>query len=110
MNEEIIERKNLFCVVAKEVTGEYGVRDIQTCSAWDSNPYGEEYVVVPDELVPAIMETNGFFDIELNEDGTEIVSFTAREIPNIPDPEPETEKTVYDEMAEAYLEGVNSIG
>ena len=85
MNET---RKNLFCVVAKEVTGEYGVRDIQTCSAWDSNPY-ENYAVVPDDMVPAIMETCGFFDIELNEDGTEVVSFTPREIPDIPDPEPE---------------------
>jgi hypothetical protein len=35
------------------------------------------------------METRGFCDIVLNEDGTEVVEFTAREIPNIPVPTPE---------------------
>ena len=34
-----------------------------------------------------IMETRGFVDIVLNEDGTEVVEFTAREIPVIPEPE-----------------------
>lgn len=94
MNET---RKNLFCVVAKKVTGEYGVRDIQTCSAWDSNPY-ENYAVVPDDMVPEILETCGFCDIVLNEDGTEVVSFTAREIPDIP--EPEHEITVEERLSE----------
>lgn len=86
IEEEIVEipqRVNPFCVISKSVYGEYAVRDIQTNSAWGSNPY-EEYAVVPDDMVTAIMETRGFCDITLNEDGTEVVSFTAREIPEIP--------------------------
>ena len=81
---EIPQRVNPFCVISKEVYGEYAVRDIQTNSAWGENPYPEEYAVVPDEMVQAIMETKGFCDIVLNEDGTEVVEFTAREIPEIP--------------------------
>lgn len=86
MESEIIElpqRVNPFCVISKATFGEYAVRDIQTNSAWGSNPY-EDYAVVPDDMVLDIMETNGFCDIVLNEDGTEVVSFTARDIPEIP--------------------------
>ena len=85
---EIPQRVNPFCVISKDTFGEYAVRDIQTNSAWGSNPY-EDYAVVPDDMVTAILETRGFCDIVLNEDGTEVVSFTAREIPEIPTPEPE---------------------
>ena len=81
---EIPQRVNPFCVISKETYGEYAVRDIQTNSAWNENPYGEDYAVVPDEMVPGILETIGFCDIVLNEDGTEVVEFTAREIPEIP--------------------------
>ena len=82
--EEILpQRVHPFCVISKNTFGEYAVRDIQTNSAWGSNPY-EDYVVVPDDMVVAIMETRGFCDIVLNEDGTEVVEFTAREIPEIP--------------------------
>ena len=35
-------------------------------------------------MVLEIMETRGFCDIVLNEDETEVVEFTAREIPEIP--------------------------
>ena len=94
MNAENLGKKrvNPFCVISKETFGEYKVRDIQTNIAWLENPY-DDYAVVPDEMVTDIMETHGFCDIELNEDGTEIVSFTAREIPEIPveEPEPGTE-------------------
>ena len=85
MNEQ---RLNLFCVISKETVGDYNVRDIQTNSAWGENPY-EDYAVVPDDMVTAIMETHGFCDIVLNEDGTEVVSFTALPIPEIPVPDPE---------------------
>jgi hypothetical protein len=80
--DSLIIRKNAFCIVSKETFGEYSVRDIQTNSGWSANPY-EDYAVVPDEMAQDIMETHGFCDIELNEDGTEVVSFTAREIPEI---------------------------
>ena len=89
MEELPPQRVNPFCVVSKKTFGEYNVRDIQTNGAWGSNPYGDDYAVVPDEMVPAIMETRGFCDIELNEDGTEVVSFTALEIPEIPVPKDE---------------------
>lgn len=89
--EEIVEipqRVNPFCVISKNTFGEYAVHDIQTNSAWGENPY-EDYAVVPDDMVTAIMETRGFCDIVLNEDGTEVVEFTAREIPVIPEPQAE---------------------
>lgn len=98
IEEEIIEitqRANDFCVISKS-TWENGGRDIQTNSAWSENPYGEDYAVVPDEMVPAIKATQGFCDIELNEGGTEVVSFEAREIPEFStqEPEPSTDDIV----------------
>lgn len=93
-NIEPYERKQPFCVISKDVFGEYSVRDIQTNSSWETNPYNEGYAVVPDDMVKDIVATQGFCDIELNSDGTEIVSFTAREVPEIPKPEkkPTTEE------------------
>ena len=108
IEEEVIEipqRVNPFCVISKSVYGEYAVHDIQTNSSWGENPYPEEYAVVPDEMVQAILETRGFCDIELNEDGTEVVGFTPREIPEIPTPEPEP--TAEDRIAE--LEAQNEM-
>ena len=102
---EIPQRVNPFCVISKSVYGEYAVHDIQTNSAWGENPYPEEYAVVPDEMVTAIMETGGFCDIELNEDGTEVVGFTPREIPSIP--EPPKEPTQEERIAE--LEAQNAM-
>lgn len=89
MSEEIIikERINPLCVISKEVFGDYAIRDIQTNGSWDTNPYGDSYAVVPDEMVQDILETKGFCDIELNEDGTEVLSFTLRDVPEIPQPE-----------------------
>lgn len=92
MSENIITeniRKNPFCVISKATFGDYAAHDIQTNSAWGRNPYGEDYAVVPDDMVGDILATRGFCDIELNEDGTEVVNFTALEIPEIPEPEPE---------------------
>lgn len=83
------QRVNPFCVICKDVRGDYLVRDIQTNSGWGANPYPEAYAVVPDDMVQAIMETRGFCDIVLSEDGTEVVGFPAREIPEIPTPEAE---------------------
>lgn len=85
---EIPQRANPFCVISKATFGEYAVRDIQTNSAWTKNPYGDKYAVVPDDMVADILETRGFCDIKLNEEGTEVASFTAREIPEIPTAEP----------------------
>ena len=86
--KEFNERKNPFCVISK-TANENGWYDLQTNTAWSCNPYGDNYAVVPDDMVEAIMETCGYCDIVLNEDGTEIVSFTATEIPVLPEAEPE---------------------
>ena len=80
-------RKNHFCVISKDTFGEYKIHSIQTNSGWIENPYGEDYAIVPDNMVQDIVKTKGFCDIVLNDDGTEVVSFTAREIPEIPEPE-----------------------
>ena len=103
-----LDRTSL-CVISMEVFGEYAVHDIQTNSAWTENPY-EDYAVVPSEMVEDIMETRGFCDIVLNEEGKEVVSFIAREIPDIPEPEPEPvepadESRIWDELDAAYQEG-----
>ena len=124
---EIPQRVNPFCVISKDTFGEYAVRDIQTNSAWGSNPY-EDYAVVPDDMVEAILETRGFVDILLSADETEVVEFTAREIPEIPTPEPkptleervttleetvasggDSGEDVWGEMALAIEEGVNEV-
>lgn len=104
MSEEILNelttenaRENPFCVISKETFGKYAVHDIQCNSAWNSNPYSD-YAVVPDNMVADILATRGFVDIVLNEDGTEVVSFTALEIPEIP--EPEEEPTQEERIAE----------
>ena len=80
-----MKRKNYFCVISKKTFGECGVHDVQSNSAWTENPYGAEYAVVPDDMVPDIVATSGFCDVVLNDKGTEVVSFTAREIPEIPE-------------------------
>lgn len=112
--EEIIEipqRVNPFCVISKDavkvedINGKnHDLHMIETNSSWGSNPYGDGYAVVPDEMVTAIQETRGFCDIELNEDETEIVGFTAREIPEIP--EAPHEPTAEERIAE--LEAQNA--
>lgn len=86
--EDMPTRQNPFTVISK-FTWENGGRDIQSNSSWSANPYGDDYAVVPDDMYEAIWETRGFCDIELSEDGTEVVSFTAREIPVFPEPLPE---------------------
>jgi len=104
IEEEIVEipqRVNPFCVISKATFGEYAVRDIQTNSGWSENPYSD-YAVVPDDMVVSILETRGFCDITLNEDGTEVVSFTAREIPEIPSEDAKTAPTA-DDIINAML-------
>ena len=85
--EDLPMRQNPFCVISVKKFGEYGIRDIQTNSSWGKNPYGEEYAVVPDEMVPEIMETRGFCEITV-EEGI-VTGFTPTEIPEIPEPVPE---------------------
>lgn len=90
--------EQFFCVISKATFSEHNMHDIQTNSAWTSNPYGEEYAVVPTEMVEDIQATCGYCDIELNADGTEVVSFTAREIP-----EPEIPEVIDEPSADDVL-------
>ncbi len=82
MTKELMQ-KNKFCVISKATYGDYEKHDIQTNSAWSENPYGDDYVIVPTDMVEDILLTQGYCDITLNEDETEVVSFVAREIPQI---------------------------
>ena len=106
--KEIIGRLNDFCVISKMVFGEYAVRDIQTNSSWTKNPYGDDYAVVPDDMVQSILETRGFCSIRLNEDETEVVSFVAREIPEIP--EVERKPTTEERLAALEMAMLEQIG
>lgn len=109
---EVVERKNPFCVISKNAN-ENGWYDIQTNSAWSSNPYGDGYAEVLDELVEGAMETCGYLIPTFNEDGTKMIAFTPTEIPVLPEPEPEPTPTTnaasWDEMAAAIEEGVNEV-
>lgn len=71
-------------VISKSTFGSYDVRDIQCNANWCSCPYSD-YALIPDGLVEGILATQGYCDIVLNGDGTEVVSFTAREIPTVPE-------------------------
>ena len=70
--------------ISIETFGEYNVHDIQSNSAWCSCPL-PGYAQIPSNLVDGILATCGFCDIVLNDDQTEVVSFTAREKPVIPE-------------------------
>lgn len=71
-------------VISKSTFGEYGVRDIQCNANWCSCPYSD-YALIPDSMVEGILATQGYCDITLNSDGTEVMSFTARAIPSVPE-------------------------
>ena len=104
--EEVATRKNPFCVIKIEVN-ENGWHDLQTNSSWTSNPYGTEFVEVEDELVPSIMETNGYCNITLNEEGTKCISFVTTEKPIVPEPEPEPEyEPTAEELISALIGGM----
>lgn len=69
-------------VISKSTFGSYNVRDIQCNANWDCCPYSD-YATIPEPLVDGILATQGYCDITLNSEGTEVVSFAAREIPSV---------------------------
>ena len=75
-------------VISKSTYGEHNQHYIYSGACWTSNPYPDTYVIVPSDMEKAIIETQGFCDIKLNKDGTEVVSYKARVIPKIEEPEP----------------------
>lgn len=100
--------KKQLCVISKETYGAYGIRDIQTNSMWSENPY-PNYAVVPETMVEDILATGGFCDITLDAAGKKVISYQAKEKPNIPEPPQEQTESIWDEMDRAYREGVNSL-
>jgi hypothetical protein len=75
-------------IISKDTFGSHNVRDIQSNSCWCECVL-DGYASIPEALVEGILETRGYCDIVLNEDQTEVVSFTAREMPDVPcAPEP----------------------
>ena len=88
MNEQIkiTDRNKPFCVISVGVFGEYSIHDIQINSSWSSNPYGESYAEVPDDMVQDILATRGYCDITVKR-GV-VTEFIAKEIPEIPEVEP----------------------
>lgn len=97
-----VERKHPLCVISVKTFGEYNVHDIQTNSTWSSNPYND-YVIVPDDMVDDIWATKGFCDIILNDEATEVLFFTAREIPEIPEEPNEEPEPTADELMDILL-------
>ena len=87
MPQEIVTRKNDFCVVSK-TPNENGWYDIQKNSAWSAVPY-EGFVEVEDELVEGAFATGGYLIPTFNEDGTKMIDYKPTEIPVIETPEPE---------------------
>ena len=71
-------------VISKSTFGSYDVRDIQCNANWDCCPYSD-YALIPDDLLTGILATKGYCDIVLTDDGSAVASFTAREIPNVPE-------------------------
>lgn len=83
----------------------------------DSLPSG--YAWCPDEFVSVFYSTSpaGFVDIKVEADnvtemtvnGVALAEYIATHPEPEPKPDPEPEETIYDELAAAYIEGVNSI-
>lgn len=85
-------RKNPLCIISLATFGDHAMHDIQANTGWTKNPYDKDYVVVPDDMVESIMATQGYCDITLNKEKTEVVSFVVREIPKSPAPEQPVDK------------------
>ena len=78
-------------IISKKTYGERNKRYTYSSEAWVENPYPDDCAIVPSHLEELIKQTQGYCDIKLNKDGTEVVSFTAREIPVIEEETPVTE-------------------
>lgn len=48
---------------------------------WDDIQHNG-FAIFPDEMIDGIVDCDGFCDLELSEDGTKIVSFVAKELPD----------------------------
>lgn len=70
------------CIIMKESYGDEYAREIRTDVEYIEEQY-LGFAVVPPELVNGIIDTKGYCDIELSEDGKTVVSFTARANPHI---------------------------
>ena len=74
-------------VISKSTFGEHKQHYMYGSTAWEDNPYPDDCAIVPPDMEEAIKETQGYCDIKLSKDGTEVTAFAAREIPKIEEPE-----------------------
>lgn len=74
-------------IISKSTYGEHNQRYLYSSVAWTDNPYPDDYAIVPPDMEEAIQETQGYCDIKLSKDGTEVTAFAAREIPVMEEPE-----------------------
>lgn len=84
--EEIPERTEPYYFISINTSGKYGAHPI---FSYQDNTLREGLARIPDDMVEAIQETWGLCDLVLNDDETEVVNFTPREKPEIPEPTPE---------------------
>lgn len=85
-------------IISKSTYGERRQHYIYSSTAWVENPYPDDYAIVPPELEEGIKETDGYCDITLNNRGTKVLSFTAREIPVIEEEPTETPVTEAEQL------------
>ena len=121
MNEEIVvnERTHSIHIISKTpIYSCEGIdfHDVSSNSGWGENPNPNDYVVVPDNMVDtfnAEREDKLVISIVMNEDETELVSYTVVDNPVVPEPEepvtPSGDVANWDDMAKAIEEGVNDV-
>lgn len=70
-------------------------REIRVGVEYDEEQH-KSFAIIPDSMLEEILATEGLCDLELSEDGTEVVSFTALEVPDFMKgaSEPSTEERI----------------
>ena len=87
----IISKRKQRIPLAREI-----VRDVE----WDSEAH-QTFVIIPDNLLEGILATDGWCDLELDENGN-LINFIPREIPDyVKNPIPTTEQ-----LLDAFFFGI----
>ena len=85
----------------------YEIRSDMPDADWLGNAL---YVLSDDsELATKIIESYPYYEFVVDEFG-ELIDIEPTERPDEPEPEPTTDFVTWDELAQAYNEGVNSVG
>lgn len=97
------------CIIATVTFNQYDRHSILPDTLPDEALF-PDYAEVPEELEAGILETQGFCDLLLSDDGRKVLAFVPRPIPDLPEPdEPEENIDVWDALDAAYQEGVDSV-